>query len=201
MPEVASAGQQFLLTFIPLFVAIDAVGVLPFVLSLLRGLEPEERRRMLRHAHATAFALGAGFLAIGKLVFFALGITANDFLVAGGLLLLALSLRDIITGKLVETSPADELTVGVVPIGTPLIVGPATLTTLLLLVSQYSSVMVLLAFLVNLGIAWVVFHQADRATRFLGQGGQRAVTKIASLLLAAIAIKMIRQGMMGIISL
>jgi multiple antibiotic resistance protein len=140
-------------------------------------------------------------MAIGQFVFLALGITGNDFLVAGGLLLLILSVKDIATGKMIEAGAGQGYGAGIVPIGTPLVAGPATLTTLLVLVSQYSAAMVLFSFVLNMAIAWVVFHQAERVTKWLGHGGLMAVTKIASLLLAAIAVRMIRQGITGILSI
>ena len=193
--------SQFPLTFIPLFVAIDPVGVLPFILPLLNGVEPGQRRRMIHYALLTALGIGIGFMAVGRFVFIALGITGDDFLVAGGLLLLTLSVKDIATGKMIEGTAVRGHGADIVPIGTPLLAGPATLTTLLLLVGQYSALMVLFSFVLNMAIAWVVFHQAERVTGLLGQGGQLAVTKIASLLLAAIAVRMIRQGITGIVSL
>lgn len=192
--------SEFLLTFIPLFVAIDPVGVLPFLLPILRQAEPSLGHRILHYALITATAIGIGFMAIGQFVFVALGITTSDFLVAGGLLLLVLSVKDIATGKMLEPAAAEQAGAGIVPIGVPMVAGPATLTTLLLLVSQYSVLMVLFSFLVNMAIAWVVFHQAERVTKLLGHGGQLAVTKIASLLLAAIAVRMVRQGVTGILS-
>ncbi|MDP2743995.1 MAG: MarC family protein [Dehalococcoidia bacterium] len=121
-----------------------------------------------------------------------------DFLLAGGLVLLALSVKDLVTGKLFETTAGSGgETAGVVPLGTPLVVGPAVLTTLLLLIDQYHALLVVLAFMLNLAFAWLVFNQSDRIARFLGKGGVAATAKIASLLLAAIAVKMIRRGILG----
>ncbi len=190
--------KELLLGFIPLFIAMDAVGVLPFVLSITQDMSPKERSRAVREAMITALGLGLGFIAIGKFVFLALDITSADFLIAGGLLLLALSVKDIVTGKILEASASImEQTVGVVPLGTPLVVGPAVLTTLLLLIEQYSIWVVLVCFILNLAFAWLVFIQANRVARFLGPAGLKATSKIASLLLAAIAVKMIRLGLQG----
>jgi len=108
--------------------------------------------------------------------------------------------RDLITGKMVEAQTsvgADML--GVVPLGTPLVVGPAVLTTLLILVDQYSIIIVIVSFILNLAIGWLLFAQANRVVAFLGQGGVRATSKIVSLFLAAIAIKMIRQGVLQVL--
>lgn len=201
MKEVGELLQALLLSFIPLFVVVDAIGVLPFVIALTQDLEAKKKARSLRYGMLTALALGLGFIAIGKFVFAVLGISSQDFLVAGGLLLLALSLKDLITGKLLEYQMSvGEITVGIVPIGTPLVVGPGVLTTLLLLIDRYPYPIVLIAFALNLLFAWVVFAQGVRVSRFLGIGGQRAISKIASLLLAAIAVKMIRQGIAGFLA-
>lgn len=190
-----NAGRELLLTFVPIFVAMDSLGNLPFFLFLTSEVPSEKRPGLVRSAMLTGFGLGLGFLLIGKAVFSLLGIKVNDFLLAGGLILLALSLKDIITGKIFE-NPSGEAaaSVGVVPLGTPLMVGPATLTTLLLLTGQYSWISVVVSFVVNLALTWLIFAQSNRIAGFLGKGGLRATSKIASLLLAAIAIKMIRQG-------
>jgi multiple antibiotic resistance protein len=200
MEKVLSILQEFGLTFVPLFVAMDAVGVLPILIPLTEDMKPVERNRTVRLAVITALGLGLGFVIIGKGVFLFLGIEVSDFLIAGGLILFLLAAKDLVTGRMVDAQAsvgADM--VGVVPIGTPLVVGPAVLTTLLILINQYSIVIVVVSFIINLAIGWVLFTQASRVMRFLGQGGVKATSKVVSLLLAAIAIKMIRQGIMQVL--
>jgi multiple antibiotic resistance protein len=200
MEKVLQILQEFGLTFVPLFVAMDAIGVLPILLPLTQDMKAKERRRVVRLAVVTALVLGLGFVVIGKGIFLFLGIEVSDFLVAGGLILFLLAAKDLITGKMMEAQAsvgADML--GVVPIGTPLVVGPAVLTTLLILIDQYSIIIVLVSFMLNLAIAWLLFAQANRVVAFLGQGGVRATSKIVSLFLAAIAIKMIRQGVLQVL--
>ncbi|TEU17758.1 MAG: MarC family protein, partial [Dehalococcoidia bacterium] len=143
---------------------------------------------------------GLGFVAIGKAIFLLLGIEVADFLMAGGIILLILAIRYLITGKAVEAEDvsASEM-IGVVPLGTPMVVGPAVLATLLLLMSQYRIPIVILSFILNLVIQWVLFRQADRIVNFLGRTGVNAISKIVMLLLAAIAVKMIREGFMTIL--
>jgi len=188
------------LTFVPLFVAMDAVGNLPIFLALTQETKAAHRRRAVHLSTLTALGVGLGFVAIGKAIFRLLGIEVADFFVAGGIILLVLSIRYLITGKIVETmdSPASEM-VGVVPLGTPLVVGPAVLTTLLLLIDQYFVAIVVLSFILNLAIQWLLFRQADRIVGFLGDTGVSAISKITMLLLAAIAVKMIRQGVLTIL--
>jgi len=198
--KVLQILQEFGLTFVPLFVAMDAIGVLPILLPLTQDMKAKKRSRIVRLAVITALGLGLGFVAIGKGIFLFLGIEVSDFLVAGGLILFLLAAKDLITGKMMEAQAsvgADML--GVVPIGTPLVVGPAVLTTLLILIDQYSIIIVLVSFIINLAIAWLLFAQANRVVAFLGQGGVRATSKIVSLFLAAIAIKMIRQGVLQVL--
>ena len=91
-------GRSLLLTFVPIFVAMDSLGNLPFFLFLTSEVPAPKRSGLLRSAMLTGFGLGLGFLLIGKVVFSLLGIRVNDFLIAGGLILLALSLKDIVTG-------------------------------------------------------------------------------------------------------
>jgi multiple antibiotic resistance protein len=124
-------------------------------------------------------------------------ISFGSFAIAGGLILLALSVRYMITGQMVESSKEakKEEMVAVVPIGTPLTVGPATITTLLLLVKQYPLYWVLISFALNLFIVWIVCMLGNRIAGFLGQGGIKAVSRVFSLLLAAIAVSMVIKGM------
>jgi len=192
--------RELALTFVPLFVAMDPVGNLPIFLALTQEVGPTRRRQTVNLATLTALGVGLGFVAIGKAIFLLLGIEVADFLMAGGIILLILAVRYLITDKMVETQDlsASE-TVGIVPLGTPLVVGPAVLTTLLLLIDQYLIAIVILSFILNLVIQWVLFRQADRIMNFLGRTGANAVSKIVMLLLAAIAVKMIRQGVLTIL--
>jgi len=186
------------LTFVPLFVAMDVIGVLPLMIGFTQGLTQPQFHRMVRYALFSALGLGLVFVAVGKSVFALLGIEVRDFLIAGGVILFLISAKDLVTGKLLEADlAADASLVGAVPIGIPLIVGPAVLTTLLLTVDQYGIAPVVVSFVINLGLAWVAISQMRRIMRVLGQSGVKVVSKVAALLLAAIAVKMIRQGVLG----
>jgi multiple antibiotic resistance protein len=185
------------LTFVPLFVAMDAMGNLPIFLALTQETKAAHRRRTVHLSTLTALGVGLGFVAIGKAIFLLLNIEVADFFVAGGIILLVLAIKYLITGKMMETenSSASEM-VGVVPLGTPLVVGPAVLTTLLLLIDQYFIAIVVVSFILNLVIQWLFFREANRIVDFLGDTGVSAISKITMLLLAAIAVKMIRQGIL-----
>jgi multiple antibiotic resistance protein len=146
----------------------------------------------------TAFVIGIGFLFLGKWILRLLSVLVADFRIAGGLVLLVISLADILRRGEMHKIPAD--TVGAVPIGTPLVTGPAVLTTMIILMDVYGLKVTIISFIVNLIIAWLVFAYSGAITRVLGKAGSKAVSKIASLLLAAIAVKMIRLGVIETIS-
>jgi multiple antibiotic resistance protein len=188
-----SSLESFTLTFVPLFIAIEVLGNVPIVVSLSAGMSKPERRRMIHIAVITAAALGLAFLFFGRFILDVIGISLGSFAIAGGGLLLVLSIKYMITGRWVET--IKEEMVAVVPIGTPLTVGPATITTLLLLGTQYPLYMVLLSFALNLLIVWIVFMLSSQIVGFLGQGGLRAISGIFNLLLAAIGVNMIFRGL------
>jgi multiple antibiotic resistance protein len=97
------------------------------------------------------------------------------------------------TGKMVDA--IKEEMVAVVPIGTPLTAGPATITTLLLLASRFPLYLVSLSFILNILIAWGIFLLGNKIISFLGKGGLRAVSSVFNLLLAAIAVSMIIRGL------
>jgi len=185
--------MEFWLCFVPLFVAVDAIGVLPAFLTLSQGMEPPQVRRVIYHSVATATAVALGFLALGTALLGLLGITVADFMVAGGILLLVLALGDLLANeKLQRRVDADNL--GAVPLGVPLITGPAVLTTSMLLLNQYGAGWTAAAIVANILIAGIVFRFAGTISRVLGRVGEKIVSKIAMLLLAAIAVMMIRKG-------
>ncbi|MEX2598899.1 MAG: MarC family protein [Dehalococcoidia bacterium] len=189
---------DFALVFVPLFVAMDPLGNVPFVLSALARVQPERRGHVVRIALITGLVLGLLFLGLGRGIFEVIGITDNDFVVAGGLILLVVSLRELLGHPTEKPQEPNEM-MAVVPIGTPLLVGPATISILILLAGLYPIWMVLTAFLLNIFIAWVLFSQAPRIVRFLGRGGLEAFAKVMYLLLAAIAVQLIRTGITDII--
>src|SRR4030042_1457013 len=126
--------QDFGLTFVPLFVAMDAIGVLPIYMPVTSNMAKPERSRLTTFAMITALVLGLIFVVIGKGIFTFLGIRLEDFLVGGGLILFLLAAKELIMGKMVDEKDLDSREMfGVVPLGTPLLAGPAVLTTLIIL--------------------------------------------------------------------
>jgi multiple antibiotic resistance protein len=184
--------QKFFLAFIPIFVAIDPIGLVAIFTGLAANASPEQRKRQAFLGIVTALCVAIGFIFLGEIIFDALGITDADFQVAGGLILLGLAGRELLSLGAANRDASDEF--GVVPLGMPLIAGPALLTALLILADTVGLVFTLVSLLVNLALVAVAFWNADRFTRWMGRQGLRGVSKIVALLLAAIAVSLIRRG-------
>jgi multiple antibiotic resistance protein len=191
--EPHSLWQSFLLTFVPLFIVLDAVGTLPFVISLSENSSPKERTKLIRSSTITAAIVGFAFLFLGKFVLNLMGISVGSFAIGGGIILMVLAINTMVKGRSVEADK--EEMVAVVPLGTPLTVGPATIATLLLLSTQFALYWVVVSFALNIALVWVIFTSGAFFMKFLGHGGVKAVSKIASLLLAAIAVNMVIKGL------
>src|SRR6266480_933510 len=154
-------AEKFFLAFIPIFVAIDPIGLVALFIGLGTSASPENRKQQAFLGIFTGLCVAIGFIFLGKIIFAALGITVADFQIAGGLILLILAARELVT-----FGPPDS--VGLV----------YTLASLL----------------VNLAIVAVALCNADRFSRWMGKQGLRGVSKIIALLLAAIAVSLIRRG-------
>lgn len=193
--------EPYVMCFVPLFAAMDPIGIAPFYVATLEKSPAAARGRVRLYVLATAGAVGLAFLFLGKGILALVGVTVADFEIAGGLLLLAIAVTDLVsTGKgerragVEAASPEEALQSGVVPIGVPLLVGPATITTLIVLLNAHGLVPTLTMFVLNIAVVGVVFWQSERLLRIVGRAGARAMGKIASLLLAAIAVKLVRLG-------
>jgi multiple antibiotic resistance protein len=191
--------HNFVLTFIPLFIVIDAFGNLPFVVSAGQGMEKRQQRKISHYAILTATIVGLLFLFFGKFILNVMGISVPEFAIAGGLILLVLSIMYMVTGHMVTV--VKEEMVAIVPIGTPLTVGPATITTLLLLSGLFPMYIVLISFVINMLVTWIFFLLSQKIAGFFGRGGLTAISRVFSLLLAAIAVSMVMGGLnsLGII--
>src|SRR6266496_3759651 len=142
--------NKFFLAFIPIFVAIDPIGLVAVFIGLGTSASRQQRQRQALLGILTGLCVAIGFIFLGRAIFSALGIT--------------------------------------------LIAGPALLTALLILVDTVGLVFTLVSLLVNLGLVAIAFCNADQFTRWMGRQGLRGVSKIIALLLAAIAVSLIRRG-------
>jgi multiple antibiotic resistance protein len=186
--------KDILLSFIPIFVTVDAIGVLPIFVSLTEGIEPSRKTKIIIQSMLTASFLAVGFIFLGKAVFRLLGITIGDFMIAGGSILFCIAVTDILNPVKRRRIPDKEL--GAVPLGTPLMVGPAVLTTSLVIVTHYGLFATLISIFINILLAGAVFSFSSVLIKVLGDAGSKALSKIMSLLLAAIAVMMIRKAIL-----
>jgi multiple antibiotic resistance protein len=186
-------GRIFLECFIPLFVTIDPIGLAAIFLALGRDVPVDKRKRIANQATWTGGIVALFLLFLGRSIFIAIGIGEGDFQIAGGLILFILASRELIQSPSQEKrSLPDDF--GVVPLGMPLIAGPATITTLLVISQSFGLPMTLAALAVNLALVALAFSQSERLERLVGHTGLRAVSKIIALLLAAIAVHIVRRG-------
>ena len=190
--------HDIFLAFIPMFFAMDPVGLLPLFVSLTQGIDPQTRGKIITQSLITAAAVAVGFIFLGRLIFKFLGITMGDFMVAGGAILFCLSMLDLTGQNKSRRQKVDD--VGAVPIGTPLIVGPAVLTMSLVLLNQHGLGPTLAAVFLNIAIVGILFVFADFFIGLIGPSGSRALSKVLSLLLAAIGVMMVRRGIIEIIA-
>jgi multiple antibiotic resistance protein len=197
--------NPYIESFLPLFVAINALGVIPIYLAVTEGMTTSQRRRLTLQAVMTASLVAILILFAGQLIFSALGITVNDLRVGGGLILLVLSTSNLIFGDFRRRDPRQEgdeeegSSVGVVPLGIPLIIGPAAITSVLVSREAYGYLPTLTSLVANMVIVFLVLAFSPWLGRIMGTAVSQAVGKVSSLFLAAISVALIRAGIVGMI--
>lgn len=192
--------EPYILSFIPIFVAVDAIGNIPLFISLVEGATKKQRLKIIRNSVATATIVAILFMLIGKGVLKLLGITIQDFQIAGGALLFVIAVRLLLPGaQKIIISDGRDRDVGVFPLGTPLITGPAVLTTTLMMLDSFGPLPTFVSLVLNMLITWFTLLRADSIIKIMGVSGTRAFAKIMYILLAAIAAMMIRLGITGVL--
>lgn len=189
--------RPYILSFVPLFIAMGAFDFLPIILAMTRGMPESKRRGAMREGAAAAGLILVAFLFLGKGVFLLLGVSDSDFLIAGGLLLLILSIKALLIDTDTPTSNAKVKNWSIVPLATPLIAGPAAMATTVILLDTYGAVVTLVSILLNCICTWLILDQAPRLGRLLGDKGTQGLSKVSYILLASIAVMMIRHGLWG----
>jgi multiple antibiotic resistance protein len=197
--------NPYIESFLPLFVAINALGVIPIYLAVTENMTPSQRRRLTLQAVITASLVAVLILFAGQLIFSLLGITVNDLRVGGGLILLVLSTSNLIFGDYRRRDPRNEAeedegaSVGVVPLGIPLIIGPAAITSVLVSREAFGYLPTLTSLVLNMAIVFLVLVFSPFLGKILGTAVSRAVGRVSGLFLAAISVALIRAGIVGMI--
>jgi multiple antibiotic resistance protein len=180
---------------IALFVIVDPLGPVPIFASLTKPLSREQKRKVFRTASLVGGALLAVFALVGQEILVLFGISLDSFEIAGGLVLLLLSIEIIFRGersdKLALASVED---VAVFPIAFPLLVGPGAITLTMISIQSSGLVVALVAIIVVMFVSYVVLRLTDRIDSLLGKTGAAVIARIMALFIAAIAIQYVLAG-------
>jgi multiple antibiotic resistance protein len=197
--------NAYIESFLPLFVAVNVIGIIPVYLAVTENMNTAQRRRLTFQALLTASMIAILVLAAGQLIFSLLGITVNDLRVGGGVILLMLSISNLVFGDFRRRDPRNEeeemegASVGVVPLGIPLIMGPAAITSVLVSREAYGYLPTLTSMVANMVLVYLTLAFSPWLGRIMGPAVSRAVGKVSSLFLAAISVALIRAGVVGMV--
>lgn len=186
--------MEFWLCFVPIFFTVDALGILPVFMGMTEGMDNKTKRSVVIQSAITAIIVSLIFITIGKVILGFLKITVADFMIAGGALLFVFALRDILAYEK-AAKMIDKESVGAVPLGVPMIAGPALFTMTMLLIGEYGPVITISATLANIVLAALIFLFSNAIGKILGRAGSKILSKLASIVLASIAIMVIRRGL------
>jgi len=184
--------ERVWLAFLPLFVAFDAIGVLPLYWALAQGQSATQRQHAVQNAVLIAWLVALAFLGVSGVVLRVMGIEVSDLMIAGGAILFGLSLKDLLLPE--KLGPSSVEAIGVVPLGVPLIVGPAVLATMLLTRQRYGLIPTIGALTLNIILTWVVLQASDRLLERFGREAMAVISKVSNLILAAFAVMLVRHG-------
>ncbi|HVG21042.1 MAG TPA: MarC family protein [Blastocatellia bacterium] len=194
-----------LLALSSIFFLVDPFAALPTFLAVTEGEDASKRVRTARRASMTAWVVLTLFAFIGQYIFRVFGITLPAFEIAGGVILLLIGL-DMLEAKRSPTqetrkdaeAAASKEDAGIVPMGIPMLAGPGSITTVMVLVGQvqtpWQMLAILLAITVTAAICFLVLGSADRVARALGQTGIRILVRVMGLLLVALAVQYFVNG-------
>jgi multiple antibiotic resistance protein len=193
-------GFSLVKAFIVLFVVMDPPGNIPIFIALTKNMGEDERIRELNHAVVVATILLLLFAFLGKIILYVLGITPDSFMIAGGILLLLVSF-DLLRGEhrygMVGETRAG---VGAVPLGTPLLAGPGAITTVMVIIQQPQGVaVVLFAIFCTILATRLLLGHSKRIFNVLGKVGSEVLSRVIGIIVAAIAIQFIGNGILGML--
>jgi len=189
---------QLFRSVVALFIITDMPGNLPFFIGLTEGETQQERRKTFTLSILTGLFMLLFFVFAGMLILDFFNVTFDDFRIAGGILLLFVAIELMLRGKVHVEHKED---IGVVPLGSPLLVGPGAITTSLVLLRLYGYQVVISAILICFFLIWIMLFYAEAIHKILGKNGSLIITKIAGIIIAAIAVQFIRQGLFGVIAI
>jgi multiple antibiotic resistance protein len=178
---------------IALFIVVDPLGNVPIFMSLTENMDKSQRRKTFRLAILTGLVLLTFFSLVGQNILTLFGITLDSFMIAGGVLLLIVAIRLLVVGGWGEKIVIAE-SVGAVPIGCPLLVGPGAITTSIFNLQTSDIVVTLTSVLLTFTIVWFILRYIDPIYRILGRNGSLVITRVMALLIASIAVQYVIEG-------
>lgn len=192
-----------------IFIIVDPLATIPAFLVMTADDSEEKRRRMARQAAWTCFLVLGLFSLAGTLIFRLFGITLPAFKIAGGLILFLVAVDMLqarrsgtqeVTEERLEGAAKDE--VGVTPLGIPMLSGPGAITTVMVLIGQSShwwqAAIVYAAIAVTAFASFLILAGANRVRRFLGETGIRILMRLMGLVLTAIAVQFMLNGLIDL---
>ena len=184
--------------FIVLFVVMDPIGNLPLFMSLTKGMPIKEIKKNANKSVFVAGVLLFVFLFLGIKIFNFFGINLNSFQIAGGIILLAMGILYAFgtSLKFVKSHGADLS----VPVGTPLLTGPGVITTTIILVKESGTFVTVIAALLTLLATWLILLNSTRLYRILGQQWTNIISRVMGIVLAAIAVEFMAEGILNIVA-
>jgi multiple antibiotic resistance protein len=175
-----------------LFAVIDILGSIPIIVDLRSKVGHIQSEK----ASIVAMIIMILFLFIGEELLNIIGIDVNSFAVAGAFVLFFLALEMILGIRLYKEEESE--TASIVPIAFPLIAGAGTMTTLLSLKSQYHTINIIIAILLNMILVYLVLKSSSKIERMLGSSGLGIIRKVFGVILLAIAVKLFAANVKGL---
>ncbi|MEM4243787.1 MAG: MarC family protein [Candidatus Bathyarchaeia archaeon] len=184
---------------IVLFIIVDPFGNVPIFMGLTEKMTEAQKRKVFNTATLVGIILLLVFAFTGQEIFLIFGISIYSFEVAGGVLLLIIAIRILISGSMHESVESPE-SIGAVPIAMPLLVGPGAITTTILNLQAYGTLVTIISVLVVLFITWIILRYLSVVYNFLGKTGAVVIARVMALLIAAMAIQYILGGISAYIA-
>lgn len=187
--------EELLKSFITLFVIMDPFGSLPFFIVLTKGLSVKEKIKNANRALFTASLLLFIFLFFGVQIFDFFNISINSFMIAGGIILLVIGILYVLgLSPHAYNKKEKDMDVASVPIGTPLLTGPGVITSAIILVNNYGILLPFISAVATLVITWFIFRKSELIYKFIGPQGAKILSRVMGIILAAIAVEFIKNG-------
>ena len=183
---------------IALFVVVDPFGNIPIFVGLTEKMPCKQERKVYNTAVLVGFVLLLVFAFTGQEIFTLFGVSIYSFEIAGGILLLIIAIRILVTGSMHENVESPE-SMGAVPIAMPLLVGPGAITATILNLQTFGTAVAVLSVMVVLAVTWIILRFIDRLYGFLGKTGAMVIARVMALLIAAIAVQYIVNGITAIL--